>query len=605
MARKTAAVAERPDSPEQVPGLPPGPEPFAGRSAELAALRGRAAAPVADGCRVLLVTGRPGSGRSALARHFARTSLGGRRLLAAHLAAPDGTAHPPGAVARRLLAQLGLTSRALPAPDAGEDPACAELRAALRGRDTLLLLDDVPDAEHLAPLLPEEPRCTVLAVTAGPLTALAPRFPVDPVILRGLDETAAVDLLTGLVGGTRIGCDPVGAAELAEACAGRPAPLRLLAGWLRAHPKAAVPQAVRALREAALRPDGDGEDEPLVAALTLRYRALPVAQARLLRMLTLAPDGRVDLRSASALAGCPAPEAAAGLRALGEAELLDEQGPGPDGTPRYRVPARFSAELTAQRTRLDRPGEQQLARARLLERLVRLVESARALLDRTVEAPEPLPGPLRLRTAAHAGHWLVAEREWLLDAVERAVGAGDLDGSAGRLVGALLRTLPLAGPDGLPAGGAYRLHRAVLALAERQGAPRRAAAALVNLAELRVAAGQWEAAAEQYRAALGHTRDPLDEAAAARSLEGVGECRRALGDPVRAADAYGRALALRQGLDDAAGQARLLSRIAEAHLAQHRRQEAAREYRAALALLRRVGDERGIAAVGRALEQLG
>ncbi|WP_181442337.1 AAA family ATPase [Streptomyces tateyamensis] len=605
MARKTATVVERPQAQQQLPGLPPGPEPFAGRAAELAALRAQVAAPAGAGCRVLVVAGRPGSGRSALARRFARTALGGRRLLAAHLAAPDGTAHPSGAVARRLLAQLERPSQALPDPGDGEDPACAELREALTGRDTLLLLDDVPDAEHLIPLLPAEPRCVVLAVTAGPLTALAARFPVDPVILRGLDEAAAVELLTGLVGGTRIGCDPVGAAGAAEACAGRPAPLRLLAGWLRAHPKAAVPQAARALREAGVRPDGDGSDEPLLAALTLRYRGLPVAQARLLRTLTLAPDGRVDLRTGSALAGCPAPEAAAALRALAEAELLDEAEPGADGTPRYRVPGRFSAELTALRTRLDRPGEQQLARARLLERLVRLVESARALLDRTAVAPEPLPGPLRLRTAAQARQWLAEEAEWLLLAAEQAIEAGDLDGSAGRLVGALLRTLPVAGPPASAPAGAYRLHRAVLALAERQGAPRRAAAALVNLAELRVAAGQFEAAAEQYQAALGHTREPLDEAAAARALEGVGECRRAQGDPVRAADAYGRALALRQGLDDPVGQARLLTRIAEAHAAQQRYQAAGREYRAALALLRRLGDERGIAAVGEALERLG
>jgi tetratricopeptide (TPR) repeat protein len=378
-----------------------------------------------------------------------------------------------------------------------------------------------------------------------------------------------------------------------------------MAGWLRARPKAAVPEAARALREAAARPGGAPDAEPLAAALTLRYQALPLARARLLRMLTLAPGGQLDLRTASALAGSPAPEVAATLHALAECELLDEEEPGADGTPRYRVPGRFFAELAGLRGRLDRPGELQLARARLLERLVRLVESARALLDRAVAAPEPLPGPLRLRTAALAGQWLREERETLLAAAEQAIAAGDLDGSAGRLVGALLRTLPLADPQGLLPADADRLHHAVLALAERQGAARRAAAALLNLAELRAQAGQWEEAAEHYHAALGHTREPLDEAAAARALEGVAQCRRALGDPVRAADAYGRALALRRGLDDQPAQARLLTRIAEAHAAQQRREAAAREYRAALALLRRIGDERGIAAVTQALTALG
>ncbi|MGF1431783.1 AAA family ATPase, partial [Kitasatospora sp. LaBMicrA B282] len=449
-----------PDGP--VAGLPPGPDPFTGRQAELAALRAEARRRSPDRCRVLVITGRPGSGRTALARRFARALAGDYLVLADQLTAPDGTAEPPGTVARRLLVALDLPDDALPAHAAhpappapvaldaptrpgADDPACARLRAALTGRATLLLLDDVADAAQLRPLLPDEPRCLVLATTTGPLTALADRFRVDPVILRGLDEGAAIDLLTALVGGTRIGCDPVGAADLAEACAGRPAPLRLMAHWLRAHPKAAVPDAAAALR-ATSGPSGEpggaaAGGDVLTAAFTLRYQGLPVAQARLLRMLTLAPGGRADLRTASALAGCPAPEAAAALRALAEGELLEELSTGADGTPCYRLPRRFFAELVGLRERHDRAGEVQLARARLLERLVRLVESARALLAPAGAAPDPLPGPLRLRSAGQARDWLLAERAGLLAAAEQAVAAGDLDGSAARLVGALLRAL--------------------------------------------------------------------------------------------------------------------------------------------------------------------
>ncbi|MFI9273887.1 tetratricopeptide repeat protein [Kitasatospora sp. NPDC052896] len=580
---------------EAVAALPGGPEPFAGRGPELAALRAQAARPAGGRCRLVVVTGRPGSGRTALALRFARSQAGDHQLLWAELTAPDGTPAQPGAVARALLERLG-AGPATGLPDRqGEDPACGQLREALVGRSVLLLLDGVADAEQLRPLLPEEPRCLVVAVTEGPLTGLAERFRVDPVILRGLDEAAAVELLTALVGGTRVSCDPVGAKELVEACAGRPAPLRLMAGWLRERPKAAVPEAVGALREA--------EDDPLRAALLLRYRALPVAQARLLRMLTLAPGQRADLRTASALAGCPAPEAAAALHALAGAELLDVEPPAADGTPRYRVPGRLHAELVTLRGELDRPAEQQLGRARLVERLVRLVESARALLDEDAAgAPDPLPGPLRLRGAAHAAQWLAGEREVLLAAAEEAVDRADLDGSAGRLVSSLLRALPAVGEPA--AADRYRLHGLVLVLAERQGAPRRAAAALLNLGDLRAAAGQWEAAAAHYRAAAEHARQPLDEPARARAVEGAAECYRALGDPVRAADWFLRALALRQALDEPAAQARLLARTAEAHAAQRRFEEAAREYRAALALLRRLGDERGTTVVTAALERL-
>ncbi|MET9618491.1 tetratricopeptide repeat protein [Kitasatospora indigofera] len=775
--------------------LPAGPAVFAGRRTELAALRAAAARPAEGRSPVLVLAGRPGSGRTTLAVRFARTVSADYPdgVLFARLSAPDGGRAAPGQVARRLLEQLGAPVDAMLLPGAGEegrdDPACVRLRAALAGRRVLLLLDDVKDAGQLWPLLADEPGCLVVATTAGPLTGIED---IDPCILGGLEQPTAVGLLGELVGGNRISCDPVGGADLAEACASRPAALRLMAGWLRANPKAAVTDAARelvsvtgtvggaakagavkagAVKAAAVkgaavngglngaaagapagaaapaavggtpgtkdagpaggaavnrrRADGvpvggtpvgvtpagppppgampaDGkpvpgrpgkgtaspggaagapgsrpaagragkgrkgragaapaagpglrtppvapaagpatapgagpaavpasgpaagdtgdrprvtlppgaaepvpvpDNDPLIGAFTLLYGTLPPAQARMLRTLTLAPAQIADLRTASALVGCPAPEAAAALAALAGHELLGEEPPAADGTPRYRVPGRLHPRLVQLREAVDRPAETELARARLLERLVRLVDSARALLDPAAgPAPEPLPGPLRLRSAVQARQWLLGERDLLLGAVADAIGQGDLDGSAGRLVTALLRALPLTGAAA-PAD-LHQLHELVLRVAERHGAPRRAAAALLNLADLHVAAGHWEQAAERFRAALEAAREAADEPACARALEGAAGCHRALGDAVRAADAYGRALALRQTLGDQPAEARLLARVAEAHVAQRRFEEAEREYRASLAVLRRLGDEQGRAAVTAAVQRL-
>ena len=64
-----------PDAPASaVPGLdrlPAGPALFAGRRAELAALRAAATRRVSGRCPVLVLAGRPGSGRTALAARFA------------------------------------------------------------------------------------------------------------------------------------------------------------------------------------------------------------------------------------------------------------------------------------------------------------------------------------------------------------------------------------------------------------------------------------------------------------------------------------------------------------------------------------------------------
>ncbi|MGA5823468.1 AAA family ATPase [Kitasatospora sp. NPDC094028] len=692
MARKTATMDPGSDAPAGLaPGLerlPAGPTLFVGRRSELAALRAAAARPASGRCPVLVLAGRPGSGRTALAVRFARTTAADYPdgVLFARLSAPDGSRVPPARAARLLLEQLD-PEAAVPLPGAAEDgrdePGCVALRAALAGRRVLLLLDDVRDAGQLWPLLAEEPGCLVLATTAGPLTGIED---IDPVILGGLDRRAAGELLADLVGGTRISCDPVGGADLAEACASRPAALRLMAGWLRASPKSAVTEAARELHRAvaeeaappvkgdagpagptvesapaaeartapkpvkpvkavkaekaekpptpqeaqeAAGKEGKGQQEagaagpagwvkpapepaepvpvpdtdPLIGAFTLLYRTLPPARARMLRALTLAPAQTADPRTASALVGCPAPEAAATLAALAERELLGEEAPAEDGTPRYRVPGRLYPRLVRLREREDRPAETELARARLLERLVRLTDTARALLDpASGPAPEPLPAALRLHSAAHARQWLLGERELLLGAVADAIGQGDLDGSAGRLVTALLRALPLTGAAA-PAD-LYRLHELVLTVAERNGRPRRASAALLNLGDLQVAAGRWEQAAGHYRAALEHARAVGDEPLCARALEGAAGCHRALGDAVRAADWYGRALGLRQSLGDQAAEARLLARVAEAHTAQRRFEEADREYRAALAVLRRLGDERGREAVGAALADL-
>ncbi|WP_157537547.1 AAA family ATPase [Kitasatospora azatica] len=85
----------RPAAEGPVAGLPPCPEPFAGRTAELAALRAQAARPAGPACRVLVVAGRPGSGRTALARCFARTLSAEHQVLATHLAAPTAPPTPP------------------------------------------------------------------------------------------------------------------------------------------------------------------------------------------------------------------------------------------------------------------------------------------------------------------------------------------------------------------------------------------------------------------------------------------------------------------------------------------------------------------------------
>ncbi|MFB8058985.1 AAA family ATPase, partial [Kitasatospora purpeofusca] len=112
MARKTATMEAGTGAPvERVPGLerlPAGPALFVGRRTELAALRAAAARPAEGRSPVLVLAGRPGSGRTALAVRFAVTVAGQYPdgVLFARLSAPDGGRVPPARAARRLLEQL-------------------------------------------------------------------------------------------------------------------------------------------------------------------------------------------------------------------------------------------------------------------------------------------------------------------------------------------------------------------------------------------------------------------------------------------------------------------------------------------------------------------
>ncbi|MEV7995572.1 NB-ARC domain-containing protein, partial [Streptomyces sp. NPDC086077] len=274
---------------------------FLGRTRELKELRAdieRAGLDTLSGrkaprARVLLIAGRPGSGRTALAEELVR-QVAARYpdgVLRARLSEPDGTAVPTARTAGDLLTALDLPTP----PGAADDDLAAALREALTGRRVLLLLDDAADAEQVDALLPDTPDCLVVAVARGPLTGISD---VRPCTLGGLDTKSAVELLSRHIGSVRITVDPRAAEGLVEACQAQPAALILAGGWLAARPQAAVADLTKQLHAA-----GD-DGTPLSRVFRLVHSSLPGSAARILRLLSLAPAGRIDQHTASALAGC-------------------------------------------------------------------------------------------------------------------------------------------------------------------------------------------------------------------------------------------------------------------------------------------------------------
>ncbi|NEC82920.1 AAA family ATPase, partial [Streptomyces sp. SID7958] len=197
------------------------PDRFLGRTRELKELRAdieRAGLDTLSGrkaprARVLLIAGRPGSGRTTLAAELVR-QVADRYpdgVLRTRLSEPDGTPVPVERAARELLDALQV-----PAPaGAAEDELTEALRAALTGRRAVLVLDDAADAEQVDALLPDSPDSLVVAVSEGPLTGISD---VRPCTLGGLDTKSAVELLSRAAGSVRVTVDPRAAEGLAEQC---------------------------------------------------------------------------------------------------------------------------------------------------------------------------------------------------------------------------------------------------------------------------------------------------------------------------------------------------------------------------------------------------
>ncbi|WP_079122649.1 tetratricopeptide repeat protein [Streptomyces abyssalis] len=573
--------------------------------------------------RVLLVAGRPGSGRTALAEAFARQAAAryGDGVLRARLTEPGGTPVPTERTARDLLAALGPD----PVPaGADEDELTETLRAELGRRRVLLLLDDVTLPEQVLDLLPDTRDCLVVAVSAGPLTGVPD---VRPCTVGGLGRDAAVSLLAARAGAPhRTTVDPRSAELVAEACGHLPAALVLAGGWLAARPKLSVADAAKRLAELP-------ETDALERAFRLVARSLTKPPARVLRMLALAPEGLVDAHTASALAGC---SVAAARQILAEFLRLGLLRTSTHTPGCYAVPRCLDPLLRAELAEHEGPEETVLARARMLERTVRQLRACHAITE--PEGSEArkrlafLPRSVRFGTRREAREWLEARRPAILAAARLAVaeGGGRLDGLARRLISALARAFDAHRSPEEAAPELYRLHELVLDVAERAALQRERSAALLNLGDLDARTGRHTRALTRYRAALDtaregeggarertgregsagrETRVTQDHPAAARALESIGSTYEDMGDLERAADWYGRALAHHQARDDRAAAARLHGRLGAVHTGAGCFGDALREWRAAAANFRRLGDAgahaRALAEIARVHERSG
>ncbi|WLW58411.1 tetratricopeptide repeat protein [Streptomyces sp. YU58] len=376
------------------------------------------------------VTGMGGIGKTALAveaAHRARTKgwfPGG--TLFVDLRGYDDDPVTADQAVLALLDALGVRDRDLPPTSERQYDAYRALLAQRQDR-MLLVLDNASDPSQYLPLLPGTDHHRVLITSRNRPDAL----PVRLIDLETLDPDESVALVTRALHDTderddRPAREPETLRELADLCGHLPLALQIATGMLRRRRHRDIASLVTEIQSAGdpttvLDNGSPGTDlygRPLVLrpVLEASYQRLPADQARLLRLLCLAPGAETGAEAIAALVGLDMETALSLLEDLAATHLVTPVRCVDGNAPamRWRVHdlvRGFGAGVVAGDPELSEEGD--AARERLLGFYCRWATAADDRLRWLPGAEEPE----RFGDRAQALAWLNGERAGLVAAV--------------------------------------------------------------------------------------------------------------------------------------------------------------------------------------------
>jgi len=598
-------------------------EPIKEIERRLSADPGRSAVPV------VVVTGKPGVGKSTLAVHFAH------RLSNAY---PDGQLYAdlhgrgavradPSAVLEGFLYVLGVPCTAIPH---GLHERAALYRGLLSERRMLILLDNAEDESQVLPLLPGDPGSAVLVTSLTRLPGIPGGTQVE---LDVLTPEQSLELLTRIVGRDRVNREPAAAATLVGLCGRLPLALRIAGARLSARPHWTIAHLVDRLK------DGMGRLDELShgglamrASLAVCYEAVDPAARRLFRLLAAVDFPTFSGWMAVALLNKPPHEAQELLDSLAEAQLLETTGV--DG--RYCFHELIGVFARERLEREESPAERYAALERVLGALSFLSNEAHRrvhgddhhLRPARSGAHWPLPERLVERLLASPLGWYETERESTVAGMRQAARAGLIDICQDLALNALTLFESRTGLDDLreacaigleaarrgnhPAGQAAMLYSTgLLFMVEQRFAAARqelltAASvfrsagdrwgeilALRNLALADRMAGHLDAAGDGYELALVAARPLGEPAATAYALHGLAQVQLDDGRLGRARATLTEALELSRRGGDRGLESQILHRIGEIFLEEGRLGEAIACFEQVLDAARALGDPIG------------
>lgn len=617
-----AAAPQR--DPMPTPSQLPPSSPLTGRDADLQVMD------AARGSRVILLTGPPGVGKTALAvnwAHAVRADFPDGVLLAGLRGhAADGPATVSEMLGRFLRA-LGIDTRLSPSD-------LAELtdlyRSIMIDKQMLVLLDDAVSAAQVTPLLPSCPASVAVVTSRQRLSSLASRG-ASVIHLDKLDAGASLELLSRTIGGERARAEPHAAAELVELCGGLPLAICIAGARLAARSRWPVTEMVEAMvhereRLAALTME---DDMPVRSALDVSYGALPEAAARVYRLMGLFPGTYFDSAVTAATVAVPRADAKRLLGALTDANLLDDA---TGGQYRFHDLTRLHAREMADRH--ESAAAREDAIRRLLDWFLATARDAsltvtpyRGARHLALDIRYPPPEPLRFASAGVALDWLDRELPNVLAAARLAVSQRQF-AVAWRLADVMwtvfLYRAGTASDWSSTAWDSKRRARAATPWARRRcstgsaplsstrassikprpissrrlrhgsgSATRTGSGSLRRLGYVAMARGRPGDAADRFARALAAYRELGDTRHVAVTLSNLGEALIETGRPQDAITALKEAGALLTAFPDRYSQGRVLTRLGRAHERAGLPEIAAGYLDEALRTMRDIGSARG------------
>lgn len=287
---------------------------------------------------VIVVSGEPGSGKTALALHAAhrvRDRFPDGQLYV-QLAGSSGRPRRPHDVLGELLRSLGVPSTAVPRTT---DERAALYRTVLADRRVLVLADDAAGPGQLRALLPGAVGCAIIVTgrTRVVTANAAHRLDLGP-----FSAAEALGLLGRIAGAPRVAAEPQAAKRLVRACGLLPLAVRIAGIRLAIRPSWPVAALAEILSDDRRRlAELVVGDLSVDAALGFSYRALDQRARRAFRLLGLPVQNEVTEGMVAAL--LDEPDVSEVVNDLVDRCLLD-----PVGVDHYRMPEllkAYAAEL--------------------------------------------------------------------------------------------------------------------------------------------------------------------------------------------------------------------------------------------------------------------